>query len=139
MQLFRDCSESLLRDLVLQLRPVSCLPGDVVVRRGEVGHEMYIVKCGECYVSKRSHAIPTTPHYAIPCHTTAHQATPQHATPYHVMPRRTTPHHATPFQTTILRDLMLQLHTYRLPALPMMFFVVVELARRLEQSLTILC
>nr|XP_034824563.1 cyclic nucleotide-gated cation channel beta-3-like [Maniola hyperantus] len=50
VQLFRDCSASLLRDLVLQLRPVSCLPGDVVVRRGDVGHEMYIVKCGECYV-----------------------------------------------------------------------------------------
>ncbi|OWR49939.1 hypothetical protein KGM_201296 [Danaus plexippus plexippus] len=50
VQLFRDCSSSLLRDLVLQLRPVSCLPGDVLVRRGDVGHHMYIVKCGECYV-----------------------------------------------------------------------------------------
>ncbi|XP_023949997.1 cyclic nucleotide-gated cation channel beta-1 isoform X2 [Bicyclus anynana] len=50
VQLFRDCSSSLLRDLVLQLRPVSFLPGDVVVRRGDVGHQMYIIKCGECYV-----------------------------------------------------------------------------------------
>ncbi|XP_041988959.1 cyclic nucleotide-gated cation channel beta-3 [Aricia agestis] len=50
VQLFRDCSDSLLRDLVLQLRPVSYLPGDVVVRRGDVGHQMYIVKTGECYV-----------------------------------------------------------------------------------------
>ncbi|XP_072937059.1 cyclic nucleotide-gated channel beta-1-like isoform X2 [Epargyreus clarus] len=50
VQLFRDCSESLLRDLVLQLRPVSFLPGDVVVRRGDVGHQMYIIKNGECYV-----------------------------------------------------------------------------------------
>ncbi|CAK1602779.1 unnamed protein product [Parnassius mnemosyne] len=50
VQLFRDCSASLLRDLVLQLRPLSCLPGDLVVRRGDVGHHMYIVKSGECYV-----------------------------------------------------------------------------------------
>ncbi|XP_050361754.1 cyclic nucleotide-gated cation channel beta-3 isoform X2 [Nymphalis io] len=50
VQLFRDCSSSLLRDLVLQLKPVSYLPGDVVVRRGDVGHHMYIVKSGECLV-----------------------------------------------------------------------------------------
>ncbi|KAG6450429.1 hypothetical protein O3G_MSEX006551 [Manduca sexta] len=50
VQLFRDCSDSLLRDLVLQLRPVSFLPGDLVVRRGDVGHQMYIIKSGECCV-----------------------------------------------------------------------------------------
>ncbi|CAH0602896.1 unnamed protein product [Chrysodeixis includens] len=50
VQLFRDCSASLLRDLVLQLRPVCFLPGDVVVRRGDVGHQMYIIKSGECCV-----------------------------------------------------------------------------------------
>ncbi|CAH2067370.1 unnamed protein product, partial [Iphiclides podalirius] len=50
VQLFRDCSASLLRDLVLQLRPVACLPGDLLVRRGDVGHHMYIIKSGECYV-----------------------------------------------------------------------------------------
>ncbi|KAL4712958.1 hypothetical protein ACJJTC_012028 [Scirpophaga incertulas] len=50
VQLFRDCSDSLLRDLVLQLRPVSFLPGDIVVRKGDVGHQMYIIKSGECCV-----------------------------------------------------------------------------------------
>ncbi|CAH0726135.1 unnamed protein product, partial [Brenthis ino] len=50
VQLFRDCSASLLRDLVLQLRPEAFLPGDAVVRRGDVGHHMYIVKSGECHV-----------------------------------------------------------------------------------------
>ncbi|XP_026314430.1 cyclic nucleotide-gated cation channel beta-1, partial [Hyposmocoma kahamanoa] len=50
VQLFKDCSDSLLRDLVLQLRPVSFLPGDIVVRKGDVGHQMYIIKSGECCV-----------------------------------------------------------------------------------------
>ncbi|XP_061707601.1 cyclic nucleotide-gated cation channel beta-3-like isoform X1 [Cydia pomonella] len=50
VELFRDCSDSLLRDLVLKLRPVSFLPGDVIVRRGDVGHQMYIIKSGQCYV-----------------------------------------------------------------------------------------
>ncbi|XP_048484089.1 cyclic nucleotide-gated cation channel beta-1 isoform X1 [Plutella xylostella] len=50
VQLFTDCSDSLIRDLVLELRPVSFLPGDVVVRRGDVGHHMYIIKSGECCV-----------------------------------------------------------------------------------------
>ncbi|CAG9097864.1 unnamed protein product [Plutella xylostella] len=38
----------IIRNLVLELRPVSFLPGDVVVRRGDVGHHMYIIKSGEC-------------------------------------------------------------------------------------------
>ncbi|XP_013201241.2 cyclic nucleotide-gated cation channel beta-3 isoform X2 [Amyelois transitella] len=50
VELFSNCSASLLRDLVLQLRPVSFLPGDLVVRAGDVGHHMYIVQCGECCV-----------------------------------------------------------------------------------------
>ncbi|XP_053602705.1 cyclic nucleotide-gated cation channel beta-3 isoform X2 [Plodia interpunctella] len=50
VELFSNCSASLLRDLVLQLRPVSFLPGDRVVRAGDVGHQMYIIKSGECCV-----------------------------------------------------------------------------------------
>ncbi|CAB3230524.1 unnamed protein product [Arctia plantaginis] len=50
VQLFQNCSDSLLRDLVLQLRPVSFLPGDIVTRKGDVGHEMYIISSGECFV-----------------------------------------------------------------------------------------
>ncbi|GBP20588.1 Cyclic nucleotide-gated olfactory channel [Eumeta japonica] len=50
VEVFHGCSQALLRELVLQLRPVSFLPGDVVVRRGDVGHHMYIVKSGVCCV-----------------------------------------------------------------------------------------
>ena len=48
--LFVDASESFIREIALQIVPVVATPGDLVVRAGEVGNEMYFVSKGELEV-----------------------------------------------------------------------------------------
>lgn len=46
VDLFRNIDQSVLRELVLRMRPILYLPGDYICRKGDIGHEMYIVNKG---------------------------------------------------------------------------------------------
>ena len=45
--LFRDASDAFVREVALHMRSFVCLPGDVVVRAGDHGHEMFFIARGE--------------------------------------------------------------------------------------------
>ncbi|KAJ0070424.1 hypothetical protein NL108_010493, partial [Boleophthalmus pectinirostris] len=48
--IFQNCETSLLEELVLKLNPQVFSPGEYVCRKGDVGHEMYIIKEGKLAV-----------------------------------------------------------------------------------------
>ncbi|KAI1295502.1 Cyclic nucleotide-gated cation channel beta-1 [Halotydeus destructor] len=52
VELFKECERTVIRDLVVKLKPVLFLPGDYVCRKGEVGQEMYIVSKGKVCVTE---------------------------------------------------------------------------------------
>ncbi|XP_046902455.1 cyclic nucleotide-gated cation channel alpha-4, partial [Hypomesus transpacificus] len=48
--IFQNCEKSLLEELVLKLTPQVYSPGEYVCKKGDVGHEMYIIKEGKLAV-----------------------------------------------------------------------------------------
>ncbi|XP_075334611.1 cyclic nucleotide-gated channel alpha-4 [Odontesthes bonariensis] len=48
--IFQNCDKSLLEELVLKLTPQVFSPGEYVCRKGDVGHEMYIIREGKLAV-----------------------------------------------------------------------------------------
>ena len=48
--MFQNLDACILNDLVLRMKTVTVLPGDVVVRRGSAGQEFFIVSRGQLKV-----------------------------------------------------------------------------------------
>jgi voltage-gated potassium channel len=51
--LFRGAGEEFFRELVLHLEPMIFLPGQVLMRRGETGHQLYFINKGKVEVLSR--------------------------------------------------------------------------------------
>ncbi len=51
--LFAEASETFLRELVLQFEAVIAIPGEAIVRRGEIGHRIYFINKGTVEVLSR--------------------------------------------------------------------------------------
>uniref|UniRef100_A0A3Q3Q4E9 Cyclic nucleotide-binding domain-containing protein n=1 Tax=Monopterus albus TaxID=43700 RepID=A0A3Q3Q4E9_MONAL len=48
--LFQGCDQQMLVDMLLRLKSIVYLPGDFVVKKGDIGKEMYIIKSGTVQV-----------------------------------------------------------------------------------------
>uniref|UniRef100_A0A3Q3BJ69 Cyclic nucleotide-gated cation channel beta-3-like n=1 Tax=Kryptolebias marmoratus TaxID=37003 RepID=A0A3Q3BJ69_KRYMA len=48
--LFQGCDQQMLVDMLLRLKSIIFLPGDFVVKKGDIGKEMYIIKSGAVQV-----------------------------------------------------------------------------------------
>ncbi|GIL81621.1 hypothetical protein Vretifemale_10635, partial [Volvox reticuliferus] len=53
--LFKDCEPAFIRSLAMRMKIVTFIPGEVIFRQGDLGHEMYIIRAGcVAVVSKNS-------------------------------------------------------------------------------------
>ncbi|XP_048123101.1 cyclic nucleotide-gated cation channel beta-3, partial [Alosa alosa] len=50
IDLFKGCDNQMLIDMLLRLKSIIYLPGDFVVKKGDIGKEMYIIKAGAVQV-----------------------------------------------------------------------------------------
>ncbi|XP_045919971.1 cyclic nucleotide-gated cation channel beta-3-like [Micropterus dolomieu] len=50
IDLFKGCDQQMLVDMLLGLKSIIYLPGDFVVKKGDIGKEMYIIKSGAVQV-----------------------------------------------------------------------------------------
>ncbi|XP_007443213.1 cyclic nucleotide-gated cation channel alpha-4 [Python bivittatus] len=50
VQIFQNCEQSLLEELVLKLKPQVYSPGEYVCRKGDIGREMYFIREGQLAV-----------------------------------------------------------------------------------------
>ena len=57
--LFRDCSDGFMRSLVPLLTPEVVIPGDLLIREGEIGREMYLLRQGELEVIAHGRVVAT--------------------------------------------------------------------------------
>ncbi len=57
--IFRDCSEGFMRSLVPLLVPDVVIPGDYIIRAGEIGREMYLVRSGQLEVISHGAVVAT--------------------------------------------------------------------------------
>lgn len=48
--LFESASDTFLRELVLHLAPQVCIPGETILRRGQIGHQIYFINKGSVEV-----------------------------------------------------------------------------------------
>jgi CRP-like cAMP-binding protein len=53
----KDASPEVIRDLVITLRPMVCVPGDVVCHKGAPGDEMYFIVHGEIEVVDENNSV----------------------------------------------------------------------------------
>lgn len=50
VEFFKNCSTNLLSSIVTQLKPIVSVPGEYIIRAGDIGKEMFFICGGACEV-----------------------------------------------------------------------------------------